>query len=65
MNIMPMGDYYVWYCDWCDSRNMTLWTRVQHDACVCAACQRHFTLMPSTSRLPKKDAGFRARFSRL
>ncbi len=29
MNIMPLGDYYAWYCEWCDSRNLTLWTKFE------------------------------------
>lgn len=40
MKIMAMGDYYVWFCDWCDSRNHTLWTRVETASPVCTACQR-------------------------
>ncbi len=40
MKIMPMGDYYVWYCEWCDSKNLTLWTRVEKDEVLCGACQR-------------------------
>jgi hypothetical protein len=45
MKIMPNGDYYIWYCDWCDSRNLTLWTRIDKMEVVCAAC---FTLQPIT-----------------
>jgi len=41
MKIMPSGDYYIWYCDWCDSRNLTLWTRIEKGEVVCACC---FTL---------------------
>lgn len=26
MKLMPSGDHYLWYCEWCDTRNMTLWT---------------------------------------
>ena len=40
MKVMPMGDYYVWFCDWCDSRNHTLWTRVATKGAVCSACHR-------------------------
>jgi|MudIll2142460700_1097286.scaffolds.fasta_scaffold1203279_2 hypothetical protein len=42
MKIMPMGDYYLWYCEWCDSRNMTLWTRVMENRVQCSACHRQF-----------------------
>jgi hypothetical protein len=45
MKIMPNGDYYIWYCDWCDSRNLTLWTRIDKMKVVCAAC---YTLQPIT-----------------
>jgi hypothetical protein len=38
MGIMPHGDYYIWYCDWCDSRNLTLWTRIEKVVAVCAVC---------------------------
>jgi len=38
MKIMPSGDYYIWYCDWCDSRNLTLWTRIEKGEVVCACC---------------------------
>ncbi|KAF0219956.1 MAG: hypothetical protein FD174_1680 [Geobacteraceae bacterium] len=38
MNIMPMGDYYVWYCDWCDSKNLTIWTRFEKGEASCGAC---------------------------
>lgn len=37
MKIMPIGDYYAWYCERCDSRNMTLWTRFE-DEVACGAC---------------------------
>ncbi len=40
MKIMPMGDYYVWYCEWCDSKNLTLWTRVEKNEVLCGACHR-------------------------
>jgi hypothetical protein len=40
MKIMPAGDYYVWYCEWCDSRNLTLWTRFENDDVFCGACHR-------------------------
>ncbi len=40
MKIMPMGDYYIWYCEWCDSKNLTLWTRVEKNEVICGACHR-------------------------
>jgi len=44
MNLMPRGDYYVWDCEWCDSRNLTIWMKVESDNLVCTACQRRFSL---------------------
>jgi len=42
MKLMPLGDYYVWYCEWCDSRNLTLWTRIEKGEVRCGACHnRH------------------------
>lgn len=38
MKIMPNGDYYLWDCDWCDSRNRTLWTRIDEGKLVCGVC---------------------------
>lgn len=40
MNIMPMGDYFVWYCDWCDSTNHFHWSRLNREELTCAACSR-------------------------
>ena len=39
MKLMPQDDYYLWYCDWCDSRNLTLWTRIETGKVQCGACQ--------------------------
>jgi hypothetical protein len=39
MKLMPQDDYYLWYCDWCDSRNRTHWTRVEQGKVQCGACQ--------------------------
>lgn len=44
MKLIPIGDYYAWYCDWCDSRNLTLWTRVEKNKVYCGACHRQFTM---------------------
>jgi len=45
MKIMPMGDYYVWHCDWCDSTNYTIWTRMERDGLSCTACHHHASLL--------------------
>jgi hypothetical protein len=42
MKLIPLGDYYIWYCDWCDSRNSTLWTRVEKGNVVCGVCYTPF-----------------------
>ncbi len=46
MKLIPQGDYYVWFCDWCDSRNHTLWTRVEKGKVVCAVCYTPFAIAP-------------------
>lgn len=38
MNFYAMGDYYVWYCDWCDTKNITFMTQTKEDALSCGAC---------------------------
>ena len=40
MKLMPKGDYYSWYCEWCDSRNLTLWTRFEEGNVFCTACRK-------------------------
>ena len=42
MRLMPQGDYYVWYCEWCDTRNLTLWIKIESNQLCCAACQKKF-----------------------
>ncbi|HEX2770563.1 MAG TPA: hypothetical protein VHN12_14900 [Geobacteraceae bacterium] len=46
MKIMPQGDYYVWHCDWCDSRNHTLWTRIETGKVTCGVCFCQFAISP-------------------
>jgi len=46
MKLMPMGDYYIWYCDWCDSRNHTLWTRIEQGKVVCGVCSTPYAIIP-------------------
>ena len=46
MNIRPLGDYYVWYCEWCDTKNLTLWTRFEKDQVFCGACHNGFQMTP-------------------
>lgn len=42
MELMPVGDRYIWYCDWCDSKNVTPWVRVEEKEVCCAACHKTF-----------------------
>lgn len=44
MELMPVGDYYVWYCEWCDSRNLSLWTNMEKGTISCGACHHRFTM---------------------
>ena len=48
MELTLKGDYYEWYCDWCDTRNLTLTCRVADEKFVCCACHRteQFRLAP-------------------
>ena len=46
MRLIPQGDYYIWYCDWCDSRNNTLWTRVEKGKVVCGVCYNQVEIAP-------------------
>lgn len=52
MNLMPMGDYYLWYCEWCDSSNRTIWTRFETNNVHCSFCQRP-VLVPDWSQAPQ------------
>ncbi|RNC71409.1 MAG: hypothetical protein ED859_04465 [Desulfuromonadales bacterium] len=42
MNIIPRGDYYAWYCEWCDTENLTLQQRFASGTVACGACHKHF-----------------------
>lgn len=48
MKLMPLGDYYVWYCEWCDSRNQTLWTRIEKGEVRCGACHHRYPVAVSS-----------------
>jgi hypothetical protein len=60
MELKPLGDYYTWYCDWCDSRNLTLWTKIEQNCLVCTACQKRFPLTSEVhiARTPKSMLHF-------
>ncbi|BDV44079.1 hypothetical protein GURASL_30020 [Geotalea uraniireducens] len=42
MNIIPLGDYYAWYCEWCDTKNLVLQQRFAAGTVTCGACHRQF-----------------------
>lgn len=52
MQLMPQGDYYVWHCDWCNTRNSTLWIRVEQNRLCCSACHKQFAAFDSAVKLP-------------
>jgi hypothetical protein len=43
MKLRRNEDYYFWCCDWCDSENLVLWTKLQ-DGTTCGACHRPMNL---------------------
>lgn len=43
MKIRLNEDYYFWCCDWCDSENMVLWTKMQ-EGTTCGACHKPMNL---------------------
>jgi hypothetical protein len=47
MKIRLNEDYYFWCCDWCDSENLVLWTKLQ-DGTYCGACHRPMNI-PDTN----------------
>jgi len=47
MRTMVMGEYYVWYCDWCDSKNLTPWTRASGGKVCCGGCHKEFPVSRS------------------
>lgn len=57
MKIMPLGDYYVWYCEQCDTKNLTLWTRFEKGQVFCGACRRGF---PMSLNAPPEREGILA-----
>jgi len=39
-----MGEYYVWYCEWCDSRNLTRWAQATGGKVSCGCCHKEFAV---------------------
>lgn len=56
MNIIPLGDYYAWYCDWCDTRNQTLQQKFTTGAVTCGACHKPFSLPAAAGCPPERHA---------
>ena len=50
MDLLPVGDRYIWYCDWCDTKNVTPWVRVRGKEVCCAACHKSFPNSRSKGR---------------
>jgi hypothetical protein len=48
MKIKLNEDYYFWCCDWCDSENRVLWSRLQ-DGTYCGACHKPMNLPETTN----------------
>jgi hypothetical protein len=38
MEIRALGKYYVWYCERCGYRNLTVWMRFLKGSARCGAC---------------------------
>ncbi len=57
MKLIPLGDYYVWHCDWCDSTNYTIWTRMELDGLACAACHKKATAFSESSAAFSRQHG--------
>jgi hypothetical protein len=51
MKIRLNDDYYFWCCDWCDSENLVLWTKMQ-DGTTCGACHRPMILPEMSVGIP-------------
>ncbi len=51
MELTLKGDYYEWYCDWCDTRNLTLSFRMNDGRFSCCACHRVTNCEPAPSPL--------------
>jgi hypothetical protein len=52
MKIRLNDDYYFWCCDWCDSENLVLWTKMQ-DGTTCGACHRPMNLPEMSAGIPR------------
>ena len=48
MQLMPQGDHYIWYCAWCDTRNTTLWIKIEKNQLCCSACHKKSSAFEET-----------------
>jgi hypothetical protein len=46
MKLTALGEYNVWYCDWCDTKNLTPGTRFEKEKVFCGACHIRFRMTP-------------------
>jgi hypothetical protein len=51
MKLLTMGEYYVWYCDWCDSRNLTPWTSTVTGKVSCGGCHKEHPVARKTAEI--------------
>lgn len=56
MKLIPADDYYLWFCEWCDSQNRTLWTRMDAHHLTCGACSRQVAVNNAPSFPTLHDA---------
>lgn len=50
MKTMNMGEFYVWFCDWCDSKNLIPWTGAVGGKVSCGGCHKEFPV-PGAKRV--------------
>ncbi|GFO69026.1 hypothetical protein GMLC_26050 [Geomonas limicola] len=60
MRTMAMGEFYVWYCEWCDSRNLTPWTSTVGGTVYCGCCKKEFPVNghQCSERIPQLRQAF-------
>ena len=49
MDLRLNDDYYEWYCDWCDTRNLIQGFRVIDGTFTCCACNKKMTYHDSAT----------------
>jgi hypothetical protein len=56
MKLSTSGEYYLWYCDWCDSRNLTPWSKAGAGKVNCGGCHKEHNVNDTAA----SDAGRQA-----